>query len=55
MPSSKTPVGEHDHLLEIYETEVEVEYRGEQYRVRDNGAVYRLNEFRKRARPLDKV
>ncbi|WP_113911141.1 HNH endonuclease signature motif containing protein [Roseovarius dicentrarchi] len=55
MPSSKTPVGEHDHLLEIYESEVEVEYRGERYRVRDNGAVYRLNEFRKRARPLDKT
>ncbi len=55
MPSSKTPVGEHDHLLEIYEAEVEVEYRGERYRVRDNGAVYRLNEFRKRARPLDKA
>ncbi|WP_222869379.1 hypothetical protein ROLI_012190 [Roseobacter fucihabitans] len=55
MPSSKTPMGEHDHLLEIYETEVEVEYRGERYRVRDNGGAYRLNEFRKRARPLDKT
>ncbi|UTH45302.1 HNH endonuclease signature motif containing protein [Loktanella salsilacus] len=55
MPSSKTPVGAHDHLLEIYETEVEVEYRGERYCVRDNGAVYRLNESRKRARPLDKT
>lgn len=55
MPSSKTPVSEHDHLLEIYEAEVEVEYRGERYRARDNGAVYRLNEFRKRARPLDKA
>jgi hypothetical protein len=55
MPSSKSPVGEHDHLLHIYESEVEVEYRGERYRVRDNGAVYRLNEFRKRARPLDKT
>ncbi len=55
MPSSRSPVGEPDHLLEIYETEVDVEYRGERYRVRDNGAVYRLNEFRKRARPLDKT
>lgn len=55
MPSSKTSMGEHDHLLEVYETEVEVEYRGERYRVRDNGAVYRLNEVRKRARPLDKT
>lgn len=55
MPSSTTPVGEHDHLLNIYETEIEVEYRGERYRVRDNGSVYRLNEFRKRTRPLDKT
>jgi len=55
MPSLKAPVGEHDQLLENYETEVEVEYRGERYRARDNGAVYRLNEFRKRARPLDKT
>ncbi|MEP4039263.1 HNH endonuclease signature motif containing protein [Pseudophaeobacter sp.] len=54
MPSLKTPVGEYDQLLEIYETEVGVEYREERYRVRDNGAVYRQNEFRKRARPLDK-
>ncbi|MGR3549633.1 hypothetical protein [Pseudooceanicola sp.] len=46
---------EHDHLLELYDAEVEVEYRGERYRVRNNGAVYRLNEFRKRARPLDKT
>ncbi|MBT8170208.1 hypothetical protein [Falsiruegeria litorea] len=55
MPSANTPMGEQDHLLEIYETEVEVEYRGERYRARDNGAVYRLNKFRKRARPLDKT
>lgn len=55
MPSSKTLSGEHDHLLEVYDSEVEVEYRGERYQVRDNGAVYRLNEFRKRARPLDKT
>ncbi|MEZ5784803.1 MAG: HNH endonuclease signature motif containing protein [Rhizobiaceae bacterium] len=39
-------MGEHDQLLEVFETEVEVEYRGERYRVRDNGAVYRLDEFR---------
>lgn len=54
MPFPKLSVCENDHLLEIYETEVEVKYRGERYRVRDNGAVFRLNEFRKRARPLDK-
>lgn len=55
MPSSKTSLGEHDDSLEIYGAEVEVKYRGERYRVRDNGAVYRLNEFRKRTRPLDKT
>ncbi len=57
MPSldqKKSPFGENNHLLESYENETEVEYRNERYRVRDNGAVYRLNEFRKRARPLDK-
>lgn len=58
MPSldqTNSPVGNQDHLLEIYESEIEVEYRGERYHVRDNGAVYRFNEYRKRARPLDKT
>lgn len=54
MPYPKSPVDENDHLLDIFETEVEVEYRGERYRVRDNGAVFRFNELRKRTRPLDK-
>lgn len=26
MPFPKSPVGENDHLLDIFETEVEVEY-----------------------------
>lgn len=55
MSSSNSPLDENDLLLDIYESEAEVEYRGERYRVRDNGAVYRLNEFGKRARPLDKT
>jgi hypothetical protein len=42
------------HLVDDFERELEVEYREERYRVRDNGAVCRLNQFRKRARPLDK-
>ncbi len=57
MPNLNTmdaPEGDQKHLLETFEKEVEVEYRGERYRVRDNGAIYRLNEYRKRARPLDK-
>jgi hypothetical protein len=49
-----SPAGDQDHLLDNYGNEIEVEYRGERYRVRNNGAVYRLNQFRKRSRPLDK-
>ena len=52
--STNPPKGDQDHLLEVYDNEVEVGYRGERYRVRDNGSVYRLNEYRKKARPLDK-
>lgn len=54
VPFPKSSVCENNHLLDIFESEVEAEYRGERYRARDNGAVYRFNEFRKRARPLDK-
>ncbi len=43
-----------DHLIAVFEEEREVEYGGERYLVRDNGAVFRYNQFRKRARPLDK-
>ena len=43
-----------DHLLDAFEQEVSVEFRGEKYTVRDNGAVYRHNQHRKRARRLDK-
>jgi hypothetical protein len=42
-------------LLHVFDREVEVEYREERYRVRDNGSVLRLNRYRKRSRPLDKV
>lgn len=41
-------------LLDVFERDLQVEYRDERYRVRDNGAVFRENRFRKRARPLDK-
>lgn len=43
-----------EHLLNLFDQERETEYGGERYLVRDNGAVCRLNQFRKRARPLDK-
>lgn len=41
-------------LLDVFEREAEVEYRGERYLTRDNGAVYRFNQYRQRKRPLDK-
>lgn len=44
----------HLGLIDQFESELEVTYREEKYKVRDNGAIYRLNEPRKRARPLDK-
>ncbi|WP_433988793.1 hypothetical protein SuNHUV7_25280 (plasmid) [Pseudoseohaeicola sp. NH-UV-7] len=44
----------HLPLIDQFDTELEVTYREERYRVRDNGAVFRLNRYRKRARPLDK-
>ena len=43
-----------EHLLTSFDQERKTEYHGERYAVRDNGAVCRLNPFRKRARPLDK-
>lgn len=44
----------HLALIDQFEIELEVSYREERYRVRDNGAVFRLNKYRKRSRPLDK-
>ena len=52
--TKNSPMSDCDHLLDVYEHEVDVVYRSERYRVRDNGAVLRFNEYRKRARPLDK-
>jgi hypothetical protein len=43
-----------EQLLTSFDQERETEYGGERYLVRDNGAVCRLNPFRKRTRPLDK-
>lgn len=42
------------YLMSLFDQERNVEYRGERYAVRDNGAIYRLNLFHKKARPLDK-
>lgn len=43
-----------EQLLTSFDQQRETEYGGERYLVRDNGALCRLNPFRKRARPLDK-
>ena len=42
-------------LLHQFDQELEVEYRGEMYRVRDNGAVCRQCKPNKRKRPLDGI
>lgn len=42
-----------DDLIEIFEREKTCNYRGENYRVRDNGAILRLRNPEKRKRPLD--
>jgi len=39
--------------VNIYEREVDCDYRGEKYLVRDNGAVFRKSRPGKRKRPLD--
>lgn len=41
-------------FMSTFNQERKTEYRGERNLVRNNGAVYRLNPFRKKARPLDK-
>ena len=42
-----------DNLFDINEPEKICEYRGETYRVRENGSIYRLQKKGKRKRPLD--
>lgn len=42
-----------NELLEIFESEKTCEYRGEIYRVRDNGSILRCQKPNKRKRPLD--
>jgi hypothetical protein len=42
-------------LLDQYERQVELEYRGEKYAVRDNGAVCRIGRSGRRQRKLDGV
>ena len=42
-------------LLHQFDKELAVEYRGEMYRVRDNGSVSRQHRPNKRKRPLDGI
>ena len=42
-----------NQLIDIFERETSVEYRGESYRVRDNGALLRVPKKRPKGRPLD--
>lgn len=42
-----------NQLIDIFERETSVEYRGESYRVRDNGALLRVAKKRPKGRPLD--
>lgn len=48
-------MGDHANLLDQFERELETTYRGDTYRVRDNGAVYRLRRPQLRKRPVDEV
>jgi len=50
--AEQPPVAE---LLLLFETEVEVLFKDELYRVRDNGAVMRCARPRRRRRPLDEI
>jgi len=42
-------------LLDQFDKELEIEYRGEMYRVRDNGSVCRQRRPNERKRPLDGI
>ncbi len=48
-------MGDHASLLDQFDREVVATYRGNTYRVRDNGAVYRLRRPQLRKRPLDEI
>ncbi|WP_170297737.1 HNH endonuclease signature motif containing protein [Paracoccus litorisediminis] len=50
-PSNGVDLG----LLEIYDREIKVAYRGETYLVRDNGAVHRRRRSRQKVRALDEA
>ena len=41
------------NLLDTFDKEIELEFQGERYLVRDNGSVLRKNQYRKKARPND--
>ena len=44
-----------NNLIEIFHSEETCEYRGETYRVRDNGAIYRCKKTDSRKSPLDET
>jgi len=44
-----------NELLETFEREIEIEFEGENYSVRDNGSILRKNQYRKKARPNDNI
>ena len=55
MTSIDSTLSRSEPLISIFDQESAVEYGNEQYLVRDNGAVYRKNHHRRKARPLDNV
>lgn len=50
---SFSPNRQAEQLIDVFEREVDTEYRGERYRVRDNGSAHRLPQKRQKSRPLD--
>ena len=55
MTSIDRALSRSEQLISIFDQEREVEYGNERYLVRDNGAVYRRNQPRRKARPLDNI
>lgn len=43
------------NLIDEFDQELEVEFEGEHYLIRDNGAIFRQNHHRKKARPKDNI
>jgi hypothetical protein len=51
--SSFSPNRQAQQLIDVFDREIDVEYRGERYRVRDNGCAHRMPQKRQKSRPLD--